>query len=143
MATIDDLISVLGDGKANAEHAYEIENRLDMNAGHTQEPTRDLIRDAIVNHEIPIGSTPQAGYFLIHTEEELDEAVNNLQQRIRGRIGLRDFVVAGSVGSNHAQMAVTGQNRIEAVNDFMQPTGNIRGQCSLRLLHMTSFPPGG
>jgi hypothetical protein len=84
MATIDDLISVLADGKGNSQHAYELENVLNMDAGHTQEPTRDLIRDAIVDHEIPIGSTPQDGYFLIDTEEELNEVVSNLQQRIEG-----------------------------------------------------------
>jgi len=84
MSTIDDLISVLGDGKAAAQHAYELEDNLDMDIGPTQEPTRDLIRDAIVNHEFPIGSTPQDGYFLIDTEGELNEAINNLQQRIDG-----------------------------------------------------------
>lgn len=84
MSKVDDLILALGDGKANSQHATDLENDLDMDVGHTQEPTRDLISDAIVNHKIPIGSTPRAGYFLINTEEELDEAVNNLQQRIRG-----------------------------------------------------------
>ena len=84
MATIDDLISILGDGKGHSKYAYELENTLHMDAGHTQEPTRDLIRDAIVNHEIPVGSTPQDGYFLIDNEEELDETINSLQQRIEG-----------------------------------------------------------
>jgi hypothetical protein len=64
-----------------------------MDAGHTQEPTRDLIRDAIVIYEMSIGSS-RDGYFLIHTEDELDATVNNLKQRIKGlrdRInGLRD-----------------------------------------------------
>ena len=82
MPTIDDLIAALGDGKANSRHASELENILNMDVGHTQEPTRDLIRDAIVNQGIPIGSTPQDGYFLINTEEELNEATNNLRQRI-------------------------------------------------------------
>jgi len=84
MPTIDDLISILGDGKGNSQYAYELENTLHMDVGHTQEPTRDLIRDAIVNHEIPVGSTPQDGYFLIDTEEELNETISSLQQRIEG-----------------------------------------------------------
>jgi hypothetical protein len=75
MATINDLIIVLGDGKGNSQHAYQLESTLNMDIDHTQEPTRDLIRDAIVDHEIPIGSTPQDGYFLINTEEELNEAI--------------------------------------------------------------------
>ena|SRR4030042_3294788 len=83
MDKISALVSVLGDGKANSQHAPELESSLDMGVGHTQEPTRDLIRDAIVNHEMPIGSTPR-GYFLINTEEELTEAINNQQQRIEG-----------------------------------------------------------
>lgn len=89
MSKLDDLILVLGDGKANSQHASDLENELDMDIGHTQEPTRDLIRYAIVNHQIPIGSTPQTGYFLINTKEELDEAANNLEQRI---IGLQDRI---------------------------------------------------
>jgi len=84
MATIDDLIFVLGDGKAAAQHAPGLQDTLHMDAGHTQEPTRDLIRDAIVNHGIPIGSTTQDGYFLIDTQEELDETTTTLEQRIDG-----------------------------------------------------------
>jgi hypothetical protein len=94
MSKVDDLILALGDGKANSKHASDLEKNLDMDEGHTQEPTRDLIRDAIMNYRIPIGSTPRDGYFLINTEEELKEVVDNLKQRIRGiddRIeGLRD-----------------------------------------------------
>lgn len=84
MSLIDRLVSLLGDGKANALHAGQIEDSLNIGIGNTQEPTRDLIREAIVNHNMPIGSTPQAGYFLIDTQTELDEAIQNLEQRIRG-----------------------------------------------------------
>jgi len=84
MATIDDLISALGDGKGDSQYADELQNILHMDVGNTQEPTRNLIRDAIINHEIPVGSTPQDGYFLIDTEEELNEAISNLLQRIEG-----------------------------------------------------------
>lgn len=83
MDKINTLISVLDDGKANSKHAPELESSLDMDAGHTQEPTRDLIREAIVNYEMPIGSTTH-GYFIINIEAELREAVNNLEQRIEG-----------------------------------------------------------
>ena len=95
MDRINALISVLGDGKANSKHAYELESNLDMDVGHTQEPTRTLIREAIVNNDMPIGSTPQAGYFLINTEAELDEAVNNLQQRIEGLKNRIDGLLRG------------------------------------------------
>ena len=84
MSKIDDLISVLEDGKSNSKHAPQLEESLDMDIGHTQEPTRDLIRDAIVSRDYPIGSLPRSGYFLIDTKKELDEAVGNLQRRIDG-----------------------------------------------------------
>src|SRR4030042_4323166 len=84
MSKIDDLISVLEDGKANSKHAPQLEHSLGMDIGHTQEPTRDLIRDAIVSRDYPIGSLPRSGYFLIDTEDELNEVVSNLQGRIDG-----------------------------------------------------------
>jgi len=94
MGKFNSLISVLRDGKDKSLHAYEIESSLNMDVGHTQEPTREVIREAIVDQKIPVGSTPQVGYFLINTEAELDEVVKNLEKRIEGlkkRIdGLRD-----------------------------------------------------
>ena len=94
MDKFDALVFLLRGGKTNARHAYDIESSLGIEIGHTQEPTRELIREAIVVRKYPIGSTPQDGYFLIDTKEEFDEAVNNLMQRILGlerRIeGLRD-----------------------------------------------------
>jgi hypothetical protein len=84
MSKIDDLISALADGKANSKHAPQLEESLDMDIGHTQEPTRDLIRDAIVSRDYPIGSLPRSGYFLIDTEEELNEVLGNLHGRIDG-----------------------------------------------------------
>jgi hypothetical protein len=35
MDKINALISVLGDGKANSQHASELEDGLDMDVGHT------------------------------------------------------------------------------------------------------------
>ena len=83
MATVEELISKLENGKNNAKHALKLEKELSLDIGNTQETTRNLIRNAIVNHNIPIGSS-QAGYFLVDTEAELDNVVQSLQKRIKG-----------------------------------------------------------
>ena len=84
MPDIHDLLAELGDGAANARHAADIEAALEIEEGHTQEPTRDLIREAIVSEKIPIGSTPAHGYFLINSDAELEEVVEGLQARVHG-----------------------------------------------------------
>jgi hypothetical protein len=105
MATVKALVHVLGDGIGNAMHAAAIEEQLNMDSGHTQEPTRDLIRDAITNHNIPIGSLPRNGYFLISTEIELNKVLSSLEQRI---VGL--------------------QNRIQSLRDGWQQRCSSRAQ---------------
>ena len=84
MEEINDLIAELGGGRAGARHALDLENALGKEEGHTQEPTIDLIREAIVFNYIPIGSSPASGYFLINTEEELAEVIEGLESRIGG-----------------------------------------------------------
>jgi hypothetical protein len=84
MANIQDLINVLNDGKVNARHASELEVALNMDVGHTQEPTRGLIREAVIENEFPIGSIPRTGYFLINTEEEYQETIDDLKARAQG-----------------------------------------------------------
>ncbi len=84
MADVQDLINALGNGKGSAIHARDLESTLGMDIGHTQEPTRDLIRKAIINNELPIGSIPNVGYFLIHTEQEYQEVIANLEDRMKG-----------------------------------------------------------
>ena len=54
-----------------------------MPIGNTNEPTRGLIADCINNNNYPIGSCNK-GYFLIDSQEELDEVVASLQSRIDG-----------------------------------------------------------
>jgi len=84
MAEVQELINALDDGKDNAIHASDLESTLGMDVGHTQEPTIGLIRKAIINDELPIGSIPDVGYFLIHTEQEYQEAITNLEARAQG-----------------------------------------------------------
>lgn len=83
MSGINDLIDALNDGMKNAQKASELERVLEMDVGHTQESTRDLIRSAIVNDNIPIGSN-RNGYFLIDNEPEFSDVIKGLQRRIDG-----------------------------------------------------------
>jgi hypothetical protein len=83
LKTLEKLVQILGDGFINAKHAPELEKELNLDMGHTQEPTRDLIRRAIVNHNYPIGSTRE-GFFLIDSEKELNNVIKGLQRRIDG-----------------------------------------------------------
>lgn len=83
MISINDLIQTLNDGSENAMRASDLEQDLQMEYGNTQEPTRDLIRSAIVNHNMPIGSS-RNGFFLIDSEDELNQVTEGLQRRING-----------------------------------------------------------
>jgi hypothetical protein len=83
MSRKDDLIAELEDGAQSAKNADVIENNLGMDVGRTNEPTRQLITDCILNDKYPIGSANN-GYFLIDSEAELDDVVDSLEGRIQG-----------------------------------------------------------
>ena len=85
---------ILEDGEVNAQHASELESILDMDVGNTQESTRNLIREAIISNELPIGST-NAGYFLIRTEQEYEKTIANFEGRIRGLQRRIDAIARG------------------------------------------------
>jgi ABC-type uncharacterized transport system ATPase subunit len=53
--------------------------------------TRFLVRNIVLEDQIPVAST-QNGYFVIEHEQELEEYVDNLEQRILG-ISERKFAV--------------------------------------------------
>lgn len=83
MASKKDLVDALGEGKTNALTGTDLEETLGMPVGNTNEPTRGLIADCILNDKYPIGSSSH-GYFLIDSDIELNEVVNSLQSRIDG-----------------------------------------------------------
>ncbi|GEM_PF-5144259 len=83
MATIQDLIQQLDDGSQNYQNADDIGASLGLDAGRTAEPTRELIREAILDESIPIGSNTN-GYFLIDSEDELKSVLQSLKSRIEG-----------------------------------------------------------
>jgi hypothetical protein len=84
MANVQNLIDALEDGEGNALHASELQRVLQMEIGNTQEPTRDLIRKAVIENDFPIGSTPNSGYFLIDNEQEYQKTIDNLKARSQG-----------------------------------------------------------
>jgi hypothetical protein len=83
MSTVKQLVAVLGDGRGSAASAASVEHSLGMPTGHTPEPTRALIKEAIVGQDIPVGSD-SSGYWLIDSQAELDRVVDLLQHRIDG-----------------------------------------------------------
>jgi len=83
MASKSDLIKALGVGKSSARTGTDLEESLEMPVGNTNEPTRGLIADCITNDEYPIGSNSN-GYFLIDSDQELQEVVDSLNSRIAG-----------------------------------------------------------
>lgn len=92
---ISTLIGLLKHGKKNAQKAIHLEQLLNINSKFpTQEKTRDLIREAIIQHNIPIGSCTK-GYFLIGNQKELLEVVDSLDNRILGIKNRRNSLVTG------------------------------------------------
>jgi len=83
MSRKEDLLRELEDWCAECENADIIEANLGMEVGRTNEPTRQLITECILNDKYPIGSS-NSGYFLIDSEDELDSVIDSLESRIRG-----------------------------------------------------------
>ena len=94
MSLKDDLINELEDGAENAKNADIIEGDLGMDSGRTNEPTRQLITECILNDKYPIGSA-STGYFLIDSEDELDDVVSSLEGRIQGLRNRIDALMEG------------------------------------------------
>jgi hypothetical protein len=83
MSRKEDLIAELEDGAQNAKNADILEADLGMDSGRTNEPTRQLITECILNDKYPIGSGNK-GFFLINSENELNDVVGSLEGRIHG-----------------------------------------------------------
>lgn len=70
-------------GFANRRSSTQIREDLNLESGGvTNEHVRDLIRDMIFNHNACIGSLMwQNGYWIIQTEDELNEVCESLENR--------------------------------------------------------------
>lgn len=83
MTKEEQLLQKLQDGKALAIKARDLETALAMVPGNTNEPTRQLVTNCILQNKWPIGSSNK-GYFLINSRAELDSVVDSLEGRKDG-----------------------------------------------------------
>lgn len=70
-------------GFNNRKTSTEIRDDCNLESGGvTNEHVRDLIRDMVINHHCCIGSLMwQEGYWIIQTEDELNEVCESLENR--------------------------------------------------------------
>ncbi|MFK8214634.1 hypothetical protein [Haloferax volcanii] len=78
-------------GADNPITSREINERFDLDNIGSFPSTRAVIRELVMEERIPIAATSQ-GYFLIDSEEELEEYVDNLESRVMN-ITERKFAV--------------------------------------------------
>jgi len=84
MATLQQIIAALPVGKANAIKVPDFERRIGNQArGTNNDQTRGEVTNAILSYEIPIGSNPRRGYWLIDSDTEYQEVVDGLDAMIR------------------------------------------------------------
>lgn len=77
------LVNMLGVGRENAIRADVLQERLGLPRQRTAESVRALVKAAIEEHHICIGSGAK-GYWLIANEGELTDALANLDNRMSG-----------------------------------------------------------
>lgn len=70
-------------GKRFAKTADKLQRETGIENSRTQEPIRGMIRE-LIKEGLPVGSLPKCGYWIIKTEEELEEVIKNLKSRTRG-----------------------------------------------------------
>lgn len=80
---LDKLLSNLANSSEDATDSRVLANVLELPYERTSEPLRDLIRQAVVDYSIPIGSCTK-GYFLVSTDEDFDAVQSNLVARKSG-----------------------------------------------------------
>ena len=82
MASMQQIISNLPVGKPNAVSASNLEQMIgNQPIGTNNDKTRDEIRKAILDNEIPIGSCV-GGYYLIDSDVEYQELIDKLNTTI-------------------------------------------------------------
>nr|WP_319494844.1 hypothetical protein [uncultured Desulfobacter sp.] len=96
MATLQQIIAALPIGKSNAMKVADFENFIgNQPSGTNNDQTRREIQNAIHNAEVPIGSSPQKGYWLIDSDAEYQEVIDRLNSTIDQFIAKRDAIKRG------------------------------------------------
>lgn len=96
MATLGQIISALPVGKAGALRASALEQAIgNQPLGTNNDPTRRDVSEAILSDNIPIGSNPQCGYWLIDSDAECREVVNRINSTIAAFVAKRNAIITG------------------------------------------------
>ncbi|MFH2064215.1 MAG: hypothetical protein ABIK15_03320 [Pseudomonadota bacterium] len=96
MATLRQIIDALPIGKENAMKVSDFEQAIgNVPSGTNNDQTRREVKDAIDNNEIPIGSSPPRGYWLINSDEEFQEVIDGLNSIIETYTTKRDSITRG------------------------------------------------
>lgn len=96
MANLQQIIAALPIGKSNAMKVADFENFIaNQPSGTNNDQTRKEVQNAINNDEIPIGSNPQKGYWLIDSDAEYQEVLGRLNSTIDKFIAKRDAISRG------------------------------------------------
>lgn len=80
MATIQQLMSIIPNGKNQALKARQIAQQLRLRVGGNEVETRNLIRDAIRQGNVII-STPKNGFWQSNNRNEVESCINSLNNR--------------------------------------------------------------
>lgn len=96
MATLSQIITTLPIGKSNAVKVPNFEQAIgNQPKGTNNDQTRREIKSAIYNNDIPIGSSPSIGYWLIDSDAECQEVIDRLNSTIQEYTKKRDAIMRG------------------------------------------------
>ncbi len=96
MATLQQIIAAIPIGKMNAMRVTDFEQTLgNQPSGTNNDQTRREVKNAIYNNDIPIGSSPHAGYWLIDSDAEYQEVIGRLDSTINQFTAKRDAITRG------------------------------------------------
>lgn len=96
MATLQTIIAALPVGKNNAMNVPDFEQAIgNQPTGTNNDQTRREVKSAICDNDIPVGSSPPVGYWLIDSDAECQEIVNRLDSTISELTAKRDAIVRG------------------------------------------------
>src|ERR1035437_615989 len=90
------IISALPVGKADALRVSDFETAVgNQSSGTNNDPSRKEVNEAILNDHIPIGSSPQCGYWLIDSDAEFQEVIDRIDATIAAFKAKRDAIEDG------------------------------------------------
>ena len=96
MASLQQIIAALPIGKQNAIKVPQIEQIIgNQPSGTNNDKTRNEVVNTIHSHDIPIGSSPNHGYWLIDSDSEYQEVVDRLNATIATYVAKRDSIIRG------------------------------------------------